>query len=290
MFVLIALAAALAEQSSESGERGIWAEKLLGAREEVAVPKTAEKTNQPKKLRPRPAPTEAFLGFTLWQLRSPEVSDEVGARLFEHGPDEDREWIPIRLSGNSMLEEGQRVRFGVETTRAGYLYIVNRELYAGGQAGRPYLIFPTSNLHNGNNRVQAGRVVELPGLNDRYPYFTVRRLRNGLVRTAEELTFLVTPEPLPNLVIGPTRQAISPEQFDSWKRLCRKPEGPLERASTQGTKYTQREKEAAGADTPVLTNDDPAPQTLYRVTVGLNEPMGLTLVVPIKSEIRVSGQ
>ena len=56
------------------------------------------------------------------------------------------------------LAIGQRVRLSIESARTGYLYVINRELYADGSTGEPYLIFPTTRLHRGDNKVTIGRI------------------------------------------------------------------------------------------------------------------------------------
>ena len=51
-----------------------------------------------------------------------------------------------------------------------YLYVIDREQYADGTQGEPYLIFPTTRTRGGDNSVKAGRVMEIPSQDDNPPY------------------------------------------------------------------------------------------------------------------------
>ena len=72
---------------------------------------------------------------------------------------------------------GRPCSLSFESARAGFLYVIDREQYADGSASEPYLIFPTSRTRGGDNRVEAGRLIEVPDQADRPNYFSVRRSR-----------------------------------------------------------------------------------------------------------------
>src|SRR5262249_39344362 len=125
----------------------------------------------------------SVLGITLWRLRPSRATDDKEARLFKHPKDKANvaEWTPERISVNTPLAVGQRVRLSVEAARTGNLYVIDRELYADGTVGDPYLIFPTSRLHGGNNEVSVGRIIDIPALEDEPNYFTLDPDRPNLI-------------------------------------------------------------------------------------------------------------
>src|SRR5689334_25289918 len=81
---------------------------------------------------------ETVVGVTLWRLRPANRSDS-GERLIVHDDNAVSEWLPERISATTRLVQGERLRMSVETVRAGYLYVIDREQYADGTLGEPYL-------------------------------------------------------------------------------------------------------------------------------------------------------
>ena len=109
------------------------------------------------------------------------------------------EWTPERISSTTELRVGDRVRLSIESPRDGYLYVVDREQYADGSFGDPYLIFPTLRTNNGDNRVRPGRLVDMPAQSDNPNYFTLIPSPSREDQVAEVLSIIVTTEPLENL-------------------------------------------------------------------------------------------
>ena len=111
------------------------------------------------------APGE-LVGVTVWRLRRSKASDSGDSRLLvqetENQRTESVEWTPERVEAETPFAAGDRVRLSIESPRAGYLYVVDRELYADGTTSDPYLIFPTRRMRDGDNSVRAGKVIELP--------------------------------------------------------------------------------------------------------------------------------
>ena len=132
------------------------------------------------------------VGVTIWRLR-PAGRADSGERIIVHD-DNAREYVPERISANTKLSAGDRVRISVEAARNGYLYVIDRELYADGTLGEPYLIFPTTRTLNGDNQVRVGKLAEIPAQDDSPPFFTIRKSRPDQV--AEMVSVLVSPTPL----------------------------------------------------------------------------------------------
>jgi hypothetical protein len=201
------------------------------------------------------------LGITLWRLRPSKITDDKEVRLFKHPKDKTDvlEWTPERISIDTPLAVGQRVRLSIEAARTGYLYVIDRELYANGTLGDPYLIFPTSRLRGGDNQVSVGRVIDIPALEDEPNYFILDPDRPELV--GEVISVLVTPRPLDNVRIGEDAIKLSKDDVEKWERLWGAQVGRLEMEGSLGKAWTKEEKDASKGQT--LKPDSPTPQTLY---------------------------
>jgi hypothetical protein len=212
-------------------------------------------------------------GLTVWRLR-PAEPRESGARILVHEDGKEQAWIPERVSAHTPLREGDRVRLSFESAQEGYLYVVDREQYAGGKLGPPYLIFPTMRTRKGDNFVTPGLLVEIPGQDDRPNYLTLRA--SHAEETGEHLSFIVSPHPLEDVTIGAEALAIPEIDFARWTREWSTKVETLELQSNVGKTWTTAEQ-AAGADhARLLTQDDPGPQTIYTVDADKNRPVLVT--------------
>lgn len=210
------------------------------------------------------------LGLTIWRLRPSKAAD-TGARIIVQESDETVEWTPERVEANSPLRVGERIRISIEAPSTGYLYVLDREQYADGTFSEPYLIFPTTRTRGGDNRVTAGRVIEIPGQEDRPNYFRLRQSRPN--QTAEVLTVLVTTQPLEGLTFGAQAQVLRQEQVAKWEKDWSAPAERFELVGGAGKTWTKAEQ-AAGIDgTRLLTQEDPSPQTIYRIATKPGEPI-----------------
>src|SRR5258708_17993579 len=115
------------------------------------------------------------------------------------------------MSSNGRMAEGDRIRISVEAARTGFLSFVDKEQYADGSKGEPYLIFPTTRTRGGDNSVKAGRVIEIPAQDDGPPYFTLKRTRADQV--GESVTVLVSPTPIHALTITDKAQRLAVDTF-----------------------------------------------------------------------------
>lgn len=203
---------------------------------------------------------DSVIGVTLWRLRPTRPSD-TGERIIDHDAEESVAWLPERVSSGGRLSEGDRIRVSIEAARNGYLYVVDQEQYADGSKGEPHLIFPTTRTRDGDNSVKAGRVIEIPAQDDGPPYFTLKRTRSDHV--GENVIILVTPTPIEGLKITDKAQRISDETLATWEKSWGAEAGRLEMAEGSGKAWTKQEKEAGADATRALTDNEPAPQTIY---------------------------
>ncbi len=206
-----------------------------------------------------------LVGFTVWRLREPVRGDETSARLLvQDKPGQGAtEYVPERLQESDVLRVGDRVRLGIEVPRAGYLYVIDRERYADGTTGAPHLIFPARNLRGGDNRVEPGRLVEIPAQGDPVPALRVARRDERQI--AEELLILVTEAPMASLIADTRERELPADLVTGWEQ---KWGGPTSRLDLVGaaprSAWTAAEK-AAGLDERLLTQVDPMPASLYQI-------------------------
>src|SRR5258705_8133847 len=139
---------------------------------------------------------DTVVGVTVWRLGPAKAADS-GERLIVHDGADTRSWLPERVSANGKLVQGDRIRISIEAARNGYLYVIDREQYADGSLGEPYLIFPTTRVLSGDNRVTLGKLTEIPTQDDRPPFFTLKPSRPDQV--SEVISVVVSPTPLEGL-------------------------------------------------------------------------------------------
>ena len=301
----LALAASLAAAPQEAPEmvtRQLWDASLIEHRP-AAKPAPGTKNVTPVKGQTTPvkpsAPVKGTLvGVTVWSFRASKPADTREVRALVHEGDDDVELTPERVAADQPLAQGQKLRIGIEVSKAGYLYVIDRDEYADGSKGDPFLIFPARNIMGGNNKVLddnlapgaapmqggliaaalreadfyavqvgPGMLVEIPAASDRVPYFTMKRSKPN--QTKEVLTILISPTPIPGLTVA-GRQQLDEKQLADWEKQWRVKSYQLGDAKTQGQTYTVAEKQAASGAKP-LSKDDPLPQLMYRLDTRTGE-------------------
>jgi hypothetical protein len=202
------------------------------------------------------------LGLTLWRLRPAKVND-TGARMLVREQGKSSELIPERVEADTALREADRIRLTIESPREGYLYVIDRDLYADDKMGDALLIFPSHGIRGGDNQVRAGKLIDIPAQEDNPNYFIARPGRGDQV--GEVLTIIVTTTPL-NLKIGDQPLPVSASELAKWEKTWGSESERFEMKDGAGQTWTKEEQEAAAAKgTRQLTRDEPAPQTIYRV-------------------------
>ncbi len=215
------------------------------------------------------------VGVTFWRLR-PAAADEADEPLFSVRLGERREnWAAERVGSTTLFNIGDRVRFTIEASRSGFLYIVNREFYADGTSGTANIIFPTLRTRGGDNRVAAGSLIEIPASTDSVPYFTIKPNRADYA--GEELLIIISPVKLPveiGLQAQPVTRTVVQKWLDDWGATV----DIYDAEDGEGIAYTRIEAEAATTTSRALTQEEPLPQTIYRVKIGEGDP----LIVPFQ--------
>jgi hypothetical protein len=237
---------------------------------------TLASSKRPGSTGARPAGSEE-LGVTLWRLRSSKPNDS-GARLLVMEMSQTGEWTPERIEADTPLKIGERVRISVESPRAGYLYVVDREQYADGSLGDAYLIFPTTRTRNGDNKVRPGKLIDIPAQEDAPNYFTLVPSPSRSDQVAEVLSFIVTSKPLENLPISERPLKVSKSDIAKWEKIWSSEVERLELNGGAGRAWTAEEKAAsATSSSRLLTQEEPAPQTVYRIFSKSNTAVLVTI-------------
>ena len=206
------------------------------------------------------------IGVTIWRLR-PSGGVDGGARVLVMESAQTTQWTPQRIEADTPLRVGERVRLTVESPRAGYLYVIDREQYADGSFGDPYLIFPTLRTRGGDNQVRPGRLIDIPAQEDNPSYFTLMPTPGRSDQVAEVLTFIITPRPLEDLRIADGPLRLSKPDVAKWEYAWSSEVERFEMIGGAGLTWTRMEQEASAvASARLLTQDEPAPQTIYRVS------------------------
>lgn len=278
LLVMIAFAVFISEPSSsvlaqkpEEMTRKLWDTAFIeSSTKKPATRRRAYRIATPNVPVNNVAP-ETVVGVTLWRLR-PATRSDSGERLIVHDDNANSEWMPERIGANTRLVQGDRLRISVEAVRAGYLYVIDREQYADGTLGEPYLIFPTKRTSGGDNQVAIGRLLEIPAQDDSPPFFTMRKSRPDHV--AEVLSVIVTPTPLEGVQITDKALKLTDAQVAAWDKAWGSSVGHLEMTTT-GQTWSKEEKNAR---TRALTASAPAPQLLfYRPSAKPTDPMFVKL-------------
>ena len=176
------------------------------------------------------------------------------------------QWTPQRIEIDSPLKIGERVRLSIESPRAGFLYVIDREQYADGSLGDAYLIFPTTRTRGGDNRVQSGKLIDIPAQEDSPSYFTLVPSPSRNDQVAEVLTIMVAPQPISDLELSETPIRLSKADVAKWERTLSSGFERFEMVGGAGKAWTTVEKEASAMSSSRLLNqEEPAPQTIYRV-------------------------
>src|SRR5262249_46505854 len=222
------------------------------------------------------ATDDQLIGITFWRLReatSRELNSEKRLLL-------QQKYILDRVAADTAFKRDDMVRLSIEAPRVdgAYIYVIDRELYADGSIGKPHLIFPSRTVRNGDNKISAGKVLDIPASTDIISYFSFDSDRADY--TGEQLTIIISPRPLnlprsegPPLPLNPEQVA----QLREWERDW---SGPTERRETNallGATRTVVERDASEGER-LLTQRDPLPQTIYRVKVRPVNPGGCLLI------------
>ncbi len=287
LFALSVLTVRAAQQ--EDDLRRVWNKKFVEARQKNAQAQPpissrtkpakspsqiktkageGQKADPVKPSAPLPADLEGDLvGVTIWRLaeKSAGANKDQPRVMVQQPNGRVGQLVAERVTAETAFHIHQRVRIGIEVPRGqnGYLYVIDREVYADGTKSVPYLIFPSQTTPRGGNLVTAGKLVYVPAQGDPHPYFNIERDRKDQV--SELLTIIVSPVPLevqPGAPNAPTE--LAPSLVTQWEQDWGGRTERRELRGGAGKSWTAQEKEAGEGKRKLLQND-PLPQTVYFV-------------------------
>ncbi len=302
-------------QDEEDSTRRLWNKQFKEARAKIRKPEPPTRpakapvtpkpepkhdhvTTPPPPTTPPPSTAPSsdsaegeLIGVTLWRLRGETGSDAPDKprllvqkdKLVQKDTVVQKEnLVAERVPADTAFSKGQLVRLGIEVPRDrdNYVYVIDREQYADGSLSEPYLIFPSKGTPPDGNLVRAGKLVYVPNQEETPPHFHLVRSREDQV--SERLTIIISPEPL-NLPLsdgqGVKFDAAQAAQLKQWEQQWSGPTEKRELRDGSGQSWTTTEKES-GEGKRRLVQDDPLPQTVYRVRV---QSGGLVIVnVPLR--------
>jgi len=195
------------------------------------------------------------VGLTIWKLEPATAGFSAGERAVYEVDRNKLEWIPRRVEAGARFSDGDSLRLSIETPRAGYLYVVNRDWLADGSFGETNLIFP---IKGEDNRLKPGKLIDIPGHGE-VPFRATPKPK----QSGELLTFIVTSSPLP-LPLSDRPLPISKTQLTEWEQKWGAEADRFEMNGGAGQTRTIEEQLAASSEgTRQLTREDPLPQTIY---------------------------
>ena len=219
----------------------------------------------------------AQIGLTIWRFRPTQPTDKTKELLVEED-EKPAEFTLERVEEGISLAPGQRIRLSLESlSRDGYLYVIDREEYADGTLGDPVLVFPNQKSAAANY-VRAGRLVYLPSSTGR---FRIQPSASAKEHVAEVLTVIVAPKPLINAdKLGAKSTRLERNQVEDWLKQWETSVIKFEMNGGAGQAMTPVEQSAAQQNSVLLTQEDPAPQTVFQVAAKPGSPLLIT--VPLK--------
>jgi hypothetical protein len=289
---LLAAAALLSVAQTPAPSRGMQSQVFIEMREAAQATNNAKAAPATKISKAKPAAKSpsnaakqlgnAFLGVNLWHMKLADSSAQVRVRGLKHRSDPagTRDWTPERVDFTHSFGQGEHLRISMESARQGYLYVINRDVFADGSRSAPTLIFPTKRIKGGNNLVQPGVPIEIPDFNDNPPTFFVEDLLPN--QTGIELLMIVTTRPLAGIAIPEDQVKLPEAQVAQWERDWGLQVQLTEDRSLIGRVYTLSERNAASDPAKPLGGNDAVPLALYDRPGSANEPMlakGLIKVV-----------
>jgi hypothetical protein len=220
----------------------------------------------------------AQVGVTLWRARPATPADKT-KELVEEAESGPTEVSLERIEEGTLLSPGQKVRLSIESlSRDGYLYVINREEYADGSLGDARLIFPTKRTPASATRVKAGKMVYIPGPKG---YFRIKPSSSPKGHVAEVLTVLVSSKPLIDpSQLSTTAITLPNQQVEAWEKQWAAQPTKFEMEGGAGRVMTEKEQSAASEEAASLSQDDPVPQTIYRLAIKPED--ALVIRLPLK--------
>ena len=271
--------------TAQDNSKGIKAEEFIVNRplnpRKVSTTASRKSSYKPRNVDASAGPPSgkvfAHVGVTIWRLRPSTYADKT-KELVEDDEGDAKEYTLERIEEGTPVSPGQKVRLSIESlSRDGYVYVINREQYEDGTLGDPMLIFPTRKSSSANP-VRAGRLISIPSSKGK---FTIKPSESAKRHVAEAITIIVTSKPLiDDTELGLKGTKLSRLLVESWEQQWGGATKRFEMDGGAGRTMTPIEQVVGNDSAQVLTQEDPPPQTVYRIATKPENPILIT--VPLK--------
>lgn len=250
-------------------------------------------------IRPKATPADpgatTDIGVTVWRLRPP-LAGENSHKLPVKTPTGTEMWTPQRVMAETEFSAGDRVRFAVESTTPGFLYIFDGETDNSGAVGRPCLIFPAHPTDD--NAVVPGLLVDVPGQEENFPYFLMDPRKESY--GGEMVTVIVSPKKLGFLKFKKIDGCNGIDASQLVEITSGSTAGLYSRGDTEDAVYTESEAKSVcgtrtrelvreksesrpcGDQIRQLSREDPTPQSIYRVQAPRGSPAAASFRLTVK--------
>ncbi len=299
VFVLCSLFTTLAwQQDAEDGDTRLGDKRFRAGRQRASQPRTPTKDTAPTAIDKDTAPTAIdaeLIGVTFWRLTEESRDSVQGEPLRLLIPTKKgaapQPFHAARIGKDTTFRNGELLWLGIEVPRDGesFVYVLDREQYADGTLGDPYLIFPTLTTSKDANVVGAGRIVYVPAPDDPLPYFHLER--SNRQHLAERLTIIVSPYRLTfrgqreELAPGVELLRVATAEADRYERDWSGQTARLPARRDNNAGFTRAEQQVretrkmiptanpAQEDLRRLLPTDLLPHTIYRVRGKAGQPL-----------------
>lgn len=231
------------------------------------------------------------IGVTFWRMRPPKgrefghflpVLNDEGKRVM---------WLAERAQMDKPFNAGDRIRFAIESSVQGFVYVLSREIYTNSRFGRPMLVFPsTPDL---DNSTKPGILVDIPSQDEDLPYFKIVPKASGY--RGEALTIIVSPVKLEGLKADKDGKVLDEERLTDIEWNI---EGIIfSRNDNVNRIFTDTESRATCGNknralghcsglVRELTRDDPPPQSIYRVNALRARPAVAFIQIRVQTDTK----
>jgi hypothetical protein len=231
------------------------------------------------------------VGVTLWLLSEAaktddkEVQEKTRIAVRKNGKETEQEVVltPKRASSDMVFQDGNILRFSLESPFEGYVYIINREKYGDNDYSDPYLIYPSKRDVGVADKGRPDQTLFIP--NDS-GYFELKKLsENQKAKQAEVFHVIISKTPLAELppLDNDEPRKVDAALFEKWRKDWNTGTTEFEQKLGKGTSIKQAEKAASVAKKGRLKETDPLPQTVYHVTSNSQNALIFEVQIKIKS-------
>ncbi len=246
------------------------------------------------------------IGVTMWKLREPKSAERGLVRLSVKEDASVKSMIGERVNPDSIFRTGDKIRFALESSKSGFIYIFNRETFADGSMGPPCLIFPF--FENEDNAVLPGFLFDLPDQRAEPPSFKFapapdcdsekKRDPASPLYTGEFLTILFSTRQVTGMKTNKVGRLSDPKQLDQIEAAA---EVEIYRRTDSADRFYSREESDAscgetkrgivregepenpcGRKATPLTPEAAQPQSIFRAKGPANQPAVIFLPMRVR--------